>query len=117
MPTPRFETRDEYFQRMADDGMGGLADEATISDNIASSFADLGTIYTDTGDIPSTASVRAAGTFTDSFAARQWLEAGGLVASDNSGNLQPIGFVYFFEYFDDLLEVDAWEVWIDEDTS
>lgn len=116
MTTPSDEERPEYIHRVSDDGAGGLEDTAGIADNIAATFTDLGTIYTDTGDIPSSASIRAAGAFTDAYAARQYLEGGGLSATDNDGNVVPIGFVYFFQYFDEVLEEDVYEVYIDDDT-
>ena len=117
MATDHMETHSEYARRIADDGAGGLADRATIQANIADSFADLGTIYTDDSLIPSTASIRTAGTFTDAFDAKEWLETGGLIATDGTGELHPIGFVYFYQYYDEGLDEYVYEVYIDDDTS
>lgn len=110
------DTHSEYLRQLHDDGGGGLADASTIADRIADDMSQLATIYTDRGDIPSSATVRLAGVFTDPYAAFEYLNNGGLAAFENNGNVIPIGFVYVYAYFDELLQVEAYEIWIDEDT-
>lgn len=111
------ESQSEHIGRMADDGTGQVAPDSEIQANIAADFATLGTVFGDVNDIPDTASFRAAGRFTDPHAAAEYLELGGLVIRDDQGNLQPIGFVYFLQYYDEILEDWVYEVWIDEDTN
>lgn len=95
---------------------GGKATLAEYQSNVADAFAQMGSIYTDTGDIPSTATVRESGVFTNPYDAMKYLESGGLVASDSSGEVVPIGFVYLYEYYDELLQQTVYKVYIDEET-
>lgn len=118
MTTPPDEDRPDYTHRMADDGGGGLDTPANIQDHIDLSFEDLATIFTDPASIPTSASVRPAGSFTDAHDAMTYLETGGLVATENSGaNTIPIGFVYMLKEFDEVLEDWLFTVYIDEDTN
>lgn len=110
------QTHSEYLNDLHDDG-GSLASPSEVESRIESDFEQMGTLYTDQGAIPSTATVRESGTFTDPWAAMEYLSNGGLHATDDMGDLVPIGFVYFYQYFDDLLQQDAYVVYIDEDTN
>lgn len=115
--TDPFETKAEYIVRMADEG-GGLATQAQVEEHVASSFENLGTVYDDPADIPSTATIRAAGLFTDANDAYRYLEQGGLVATESGGTaVIPIGFVYLLKGYDEVLMEDTWTVYIDEDTN
>ena len=116
MTTPKPETKAEYIRRMADDGLGGLGSQAQVDANIASSFEDIAIVLTDEGDIPSSASSRTNGTFSDAESAHEYLERGGLVVTDGAGNTEPIGFVYVLKWFDDILNEWVWSVYIDDDT-
>lgn len=103
---------------MADDGGGNLASESEIIDNISLSFEDMGTVFTSAGSIPVTATVRAAGSFTEAHSAMEYLESGGLIATEGSGSdVIPIGFVYFLEEFDEILQENLFTIYIDEDTN
>lgn len=111
------ETQSEWIGRAADDGTGQVASDAQIQANIRAEFETLGTVFDNEGDIPFTASLRAAGRFTDPHDAADYLELGGLVIRDENGDTVPIGWVYFNHYFDEVLEEDVYEVYIDEDTN
>ncbi len=115
MTTPPDETRPEYRHRMSDDGGGGLEDVPGTEANIETSFLDLGTLYTSPASIPSTATVRPAGTFTDARDAREYLEIGGLVGG-SGGSVIPLGFVYFLQEFDEYLWENTYTVYIDENS-
>lgn len=115
--TDPFETKAEYVRRMADEG-GLLASQAEVEANILESFEQMGTVFTSSGSIPSTASVRIAGTFTDANDCYRYLEQGGLVAAENDGvDVIPIGFVYLLEKYDEILMEMTYSVYIDEDTN
>jgi len=109
-------TQPEYMRALLDDGSGGLVDAATQQARTESDFAQMGFVYTDYGDISTTASVRVAGQFTSAWDAMAYLEIGGLTATDGSGNLAPIGFVYFLKEFDEGLGEYTYTVYIDEET-
>lgn len=117
MTTPYDESKKQYYNRMSDDGAGGLASESEIQQNIIDSFSDLGTVYTSPESVPSTATERPAGTFSDASDAMRYLERGGLVAVDDSGNVAPMGFVYFLQNYDEIYDEYEFTVYIDEDTS
>ncbi len=115
MTTDHYENTPEYLHRMADDGSGGLDTVENIDSRIASSFEDMGTVYTSEGSIPSKASIRLAGTFSSADNARSWLEYGGLVVTEDAGaSVVPIGFVYFFREFDEVTQEYLYQVYIDE---
>lgn len=114
--TPSFETRPEYIRRMADDGVGGLATPSEIEDNVDASFDNLATVVTDVESLPETTTIRPSGAFSDAQSLFEYLHAGGLVVTDESGNVAPIGFVWLVQYFDDILQQEVWQVYIDEDT-
>lgn len=109
------EEKSEYIRRMADDGVGNLATDSEIQQNITDHMEQLGIVTTVIGDIPSSATIRASGLFTDSQDALEYLELGGLVAHDGSDNI-PLGFVHFYFYYDDDLQADVYQVYIDEDS-
>jgi len=111
------ESQSEHIGRMADDGTGQVADDATIQQNVRDAFSTLGTVFDDVGDIPLTASFRAKGRFTDAHDAETYLELGGLVIRDENGDTVPIGWIYFNHYFDEILEEEVYEVWVDDDTN
>jgi len=111
------ESQSEHIGRMADDGTGQVADDATIQAHIREAFETLGAVFDDPNEIPFTASLRAAGRFTDAHDAEEYLERGGLVIRDENGDTVPIGWVYFNHYFDEVLEEEVYEVYIDEDTN
>lgn len=117
MTSPDFESKAEYIRRMADDGAGDLADLGEVETNIATSFSDVANVVTDPGDLPVTTSIRPNGSFTDAQSMREYLEQGGLVVTDGAGNLEPIGFVWALQEFDDILYQEVWTVYIDEDTN
>lgn len=117
MSTPDFETRPEYIRRMADDGGGGLADPSGVEGNISSSFEDLANVVTDVADLPNTTTIRPNGAFADASALHEYLDRGGLVVTDGFGNTEPIGFVWLVKAFDDILQQDIWQVYIDEETN
>lgn len=115
--TDPFETKTEYILRMADEG-GGLATQAQVEEHVAGSFESLATIYDDPGDIPSSATIRPAGVFTDANDAYRYLEQGGLVATENDGvDIIPIGFVYLLKEYDEVLMEMTWTVYIDQETN
>jgi len=115
MTTDHYEKSPEYLHRMADDGMGGLDTVENIDARIASSFEDMGTVYTSEGSIPSTASIRLAGTFAGADNARSYLEYGGLIVTEDAGaTVVPIGFVYFLREFDEVTQEYLYRVYIDE---
>lgn len=116
MPKPLNETTPQYIRRTATRGGGGLASEAQIQANIQADMASLGNVVTDLIDIPGTASARANGVFTETEAMMDYLETGGLVASTDTGDYEPMSFVYLYQRFDDVLNCLVWEVYIDEDT-
>lgn len=109
------EEKSEYIRRMADDGLGDLASDAEIQDNITLDLESLGVVTTDPDDIPPSAGIRASGLFTDSQDALEYLELGGLVSTVNGQNV-PLGFVHFLSYYDDDLQADVYQVYIDEDS-
>lgn len=111
------ESQSEHTARMADDGTGQVADDATIQSHIDDAFGTLGMVVADVGDIPDSASLRPAGRFTDAHDAEEYLERGGLVLRDENGDTFPFPWVYFFRYFDDVLQEDVYEVWLDDDTN
>lgn len=115
MPTPISETKAEYARRMADDGGGGLASQAQVEANIEASFSDVANVLTDPGDVPASASVRPAGRFGTADDLKEYLELGGLVASDGV-NTVPMGFVYVLQEYDEIYEQDMYIVYIDEDS-
>lgn len=117
MPTPDFESKAEYIRRMADDGLGGLASQPEVETNISASFDQLGTVVSSASLVPGTATIRPAGSFTDADSLQVYLEDGGLVVTDGAGNVEPIGFVWIVEEFDDILYEMTYQVYIDEDTS
>lgn len=117
MTTPTFETQSEYFNRMSDDGGGGLASPSEIEDNISDSFDDIGTVVTDEGDLPVTADIRPAGVFTDANSMKDYLTTGGLVVTDASSNTEAIGWVWILESFDEIINAPIWTVYIDSDTN
>lgn len=116
MATEWHETKSEYTRRMSDDGLGDLADQAQVDQSISDSFDELGSVATVVGDIPSTASIRPSGSFTDAESAKEYLDRGGLLVVDGSGDVEPIGFVWFLKEFDEVLEQYTWTVFIDDDT-
>lgn len=116
MTTPNDETHSEYIARIADDGTGSVRSNSEIIDQIAAEFANMGTVYTDLGDIPSTATMRASGQFASPEDALEYLHRGGLVGSDGD-DVIPLGFVYFYEEFDDTYYENIYTVYIDEDTN
>jgi len=115
MTTDHYEKSPEYLHRMADDGSGGLDTVENIDNHIKSSFEDMGTVYTDEASIPSTASIRLAGTFAGADNARSYLEYGGLIVTEDAGaTVVPIGFVYFLREFDEITQEYLYRVYIDE---
>lgn len=116
MSTPDFESKAEYIRRMADDGLGDLASQSEVEANISASFAQLGTVVSDESLVPVSATIRPAGSFTDADSLHRYLEDGGLVVTDGAGNVEPIGFVWIVESFDDILFEITYQVYIDEDT-
>ncbi len=116
MPTEWDETKPEYIRRMADDGLGGLASLPAIEGSVSDSFDELGNVVSDPGDLPGTATVRPSGSFSDAESAKEYLDRGGLLVVDSAGNVEPIGFVWFLTEFDEVLQMDIWTVYIDEDT-
>jgi hypothetical protein len=115
--TPDFESKAEYIRRMADDGTGALEDVPGIEANISASVEDVAQVVTDVADLPNTTTIRLNGTFSDASDLHEYLEAGGLVVTDGSGNTEPIGFVWVLEEFDDILYQTMYQVYIDEDTN
>lgn len=109
------EEKSEYIRRMADDGLGNLADDSEIQDNISDDLATLGVVTDVLEDVPSSATIRASGLFSDSQDALEYLELGGLVSTVDGENV-PMSFVYFYEYYDDDLQADMYQVYIDEDS-
>jgi len=101
---------------MADDGTGNLASQSLVDSNIDASFAELATVVTDPDDLPVTTSIRPNGTFTDAESCQQYLETGGLIVTDDAENVEPIGFVWLFKEWDDILEQYVWTVYIDSET-
>ena len=117
MTTDQFENTPEYLHRMADDGLGGLDTVENIDAAIHSSFTDMGNVYTDPENIPETASMRLAGTFSSADNARSYLEYGGLIVTEDAGEtVVPIGFVYFLRWFDDVTQEYLYRVYIDEES-
>lgn len=116
MAKPLNETPPQYIRRTATKGGGGLATEAEIQAKIQEDMESLGNVVTDIGDIPGTASARANGVFTDAESAMEYLETGGLVASTDTGDYEPMSFVYLYQRFDAVLDCLVWEVYIDQDT-
>lgn len=117
MPTPDFESKAEYIRRMADDGLGGLDTLPGVKANISTSFEDLATVVTLSGDLPVTTTIRPNGSFSDAASLHEYLETGGLVVTDGGGFTEPIGFVWLLKEFDDILEQYVWTVYIDENTN
>ncbi len=117
MPTEWHENKPEYTRRMSDDGLGGLADLTEVEQAISDSFDELGNVGLVIGDIPSTASIRPSGSFSDAESAKEYLDRGGLLVVDSAGNVEPIGFVWFLSEYDEVLEQQIWTVYIDDDTS
>lgn len=111
------ESQSEHDARMVDDGAGAVDTDAQIQANIADAFGTLGTVVTDVGNIPTDASLRPNGRFTDAHDAEEYLERGGLVLRDDAGNTIPFPWVYFLSYFDEILEETVYEVHISEDTN
>lgn len=105
-----------YTRALVDDGLGGVVDRPTYQGRVEDDFEQMGFLYTDENNIPSSATIRVAGEFTDAYDAMSYLEIGGLTAADDQGDLVPIGFVYFFQYYDSDLDEYFYQVWIDEDT-
>lgn len=101
---------------MADDGAGGLADPSAVAANVSASFEDLATVVTDIGDLPTSTTIRMSGVFSDASDLHEYLEAGGLIATDEDGYAEPLGFVWLLQHYDDILEQEMWTVWIDQDT-
>ncbi len=116
MTTDWHETKPEYVRRMSDDGVGDLATPAQVEAAILASFTELGEIATIPGDLPGTTTIRPSGSFSDAESAKEYLDRGGLLVVDDSGNVEPIGFVWFLQEFDDVLQQVVWTVYIDEDT-
>ncbi|MEE8599433.1 MAG: hypothetical protein V3S69_08035 [Dehalococcoidales bacterium] len=102
---------------MSDDGLGGLASLTEVEQAISDSFDELGNVATTVGDIPSTASIRPSGSFTDAESCKEYLDRGGLLVVDSSENVEPIGFVWLLMEFDLVLEEYVWTVYIDDDTN
>lgn len=117
MSTPISETKSEYDLRMADDGFGGLASEEEIQDNITSSLDDIVNVVTDSGDLPVTTTIRPNGFFTDANDLKEYLQNGGLLATNESGDAEPLSFVWVVWEFDDVLQQDVALVYIDSDTN
>lgn len=113
MATHNEETQPEYVRRMADDGGGGLASLPDVESAIAASFAELATVVTDPASLPVTTSIRPAGAFVDADDLADYLESGGLVVTDSSGNYEPIGFVWLLKTFNEMLQEYVWQVYID----
>ncbi len=86
-----------------------------MQDNITLDLESLGVVTTDIGDIPGSASIRASGLFVDSHDALEYLELGGLVSTVGGENV-PLGFVHFLAYYDDDLQADVYQVYIEEDS-
>lgn len=116
MPTDWFENKPEYIRRVSDDGAGGLGTPAQVEGAIDASFAELGEVATTVGDIPSTATVRPSGSFSDAESCKEYLDRGGLLVVDGAGDVEPIGFVWLLKEFDEVLQQDVWTVYIDDDT-
>lgn len=116
MATPYDESNEQYIRRMSDDGLGGLATPSEIADNISASIDDVAISVADVASLPSTATIRPAGTFTDAYDLRLYLERGGLSVVDEFGNTAPIGFVYVVESLDPILNEITWQVYIDTET-
>lgn len=116
MPTQWHEPKPEYTRRMADDGEGGLAPLPEVVQAIADSFTELGQVVTDVEDLPLTATIRPAGAFSDAESAKEYLDRGGLLVVDDEKNVEPIGFVWFLQEWDPVLEQYVWTVYIDENT-
>lgn len=117
MPTDWLENKPEYVRRMADDGGGGLADLPEVEANLAASFEELALVVDDPADLPATTTIRPAGSFSDADSLKEYLDKGGLLVVDSSGNTEPIGFVWLLQMYDEVLEQDVWQVYIDEDTN
>lgn len=109
------ETTPQYTRRMADDGSGGLDTEGNISDHIALSFEDLGNVVISVGSLPSDAGIRPSGSFASANDALSYLEQGGMI-STIGGILQPVSWVYFHKYFDEVLWEYLYQVYIREDS-
>lgn len=116
MSTPDFESKAEYIRRMADDGTGDLADLPEVEANVDASFADLGNVVASEAELPSSATIRPNGSFSDAASLHVYLESGGLVVTDGAGNAEPIGFVWLVKEFDDILFEYLWQVYIDQET-
>jgi len=117
MPTDWQENKPEYVRRMSDDGGGGLASLPEVEDNLVASFEEVVLVVDDPADLPATASIRPAGSFSDAESLKEYLDSGGLLVVDASGNTEPIGFVWCLMMFDEVLQQDVWQVYIDDNTN
>lgn len=110
------ETQSEHIQRLADDGAGGLRSPAEIEAAMEAEFASLGTIISDPISLPSDASIRASGAFTDAQDAQGYLERGGLAVVSGAGDNIPVPFVYFLLIFDEVLQEPVYQTYIRDES-
>lgn len=110
------ETTPEHINRMADDGAGNLRLPPAIEAQIETEFSELGTVITDPDDLPANTSIRLSGGFTDSQDALGYLERGGLATVTETGEHLPTSFVYFVQYWDEVLFEYVYQTYISDDS-
>lgn len=112
----RHETGPEFTRRIADDGTGNLRSEAAIEQALRDEMGIFAQVDGDLGNFPSDANIRPKGFFTDPEDLREYLELGGLVATQG-GDYIPVTWIWLHEVYDDTLEEWTYQVYIQEDTN
>jgi hypothetical protein len=99
---------------------GAEGDPAASPDEIQDFFeaelAELGTLHDGTDTLPSGATERPNGTFSNIGDLVRYLDAGALIFRDADGNYVPNPIVHIVHFYDEIFDQDIYETWIDEDT-
>jgi len=87
-----------------------------IEQIVDDAFSALGTLHTDPGTLPGSATVRSRGAFTLPDDMRIYLDQGGLLTYDLFGNFTPNSIVNILKRPQADGPHTIYEVWIDEET-
>lgn len=112
-------TQYDDIQRNATTG-GGEGDPASpvgdIEVYVEQILEGYGTTHYDLDNMPSSASGRPNGMFSDYHDLERYLDGGALVLRDENGEPIPNPVVHIYIHEDEFYDGNIYEVWIDDDT-
>lgn len=91
-----------------------LLTKAEIEEIVDGVMGRLGAFHTDPAEIPTTATARPRGSFADPHDLRKYLEDGGLLGFDETGEFVPSPIVHILKLGIGPNGLVIYEVWIDD---